>query len=142
MNKEEFCAKTQEDIDFEIEQDISDGLFTETVNTYFDEHKIGNPIQNGIIDVKYGNNIYKIWNIKHITQQTIDFLKNNYPNSLILPEINHIDFTIFDNNSDDIIPIEIQKTPLMGASHKFSHAQYENLIRKQIEDNIENYEKC
>ncbi len=95
---------------------------------------------NGIIEIKYGNEIYRIWKVEFIRPYIFKFLKEKYIDSIIIPEINLIDDTIFDNKSDNIIPVEIQKTPI--TAHRFAHAQFENLIRKQLEDNIENYDKC
>ncbi len=99
---------------------------------------------NKIVEVKYGNEIYKTWKVEFIRPLITKFLNNKYPNSSIVREINKIDITIFDNKSNNIIPVEIQKTPIDKRSTKiyFLHTQFEQFIRKQLEDNIENYEKC
>jgi len=96
---------------------------------------------NGIIEVRYGNVIYKVWKVEFIKQFMLNFLKEKYPNSLIIRELNDIDFTIFDKESNNIIPVEIQKTPI-HSSGRFSHTVFENLIRKGIEDNIETSKIC
>ncbi len=95
---------------------------------------------NGIVEVKYGNEIYKTWTINLIMPLIIKFLNEKYPDSLILPELNKIDLVVINKKIDEIIPVEIQKTILCKTS--FSHTHFENAIRKQLEDNIENYEKC
>jgi len=87
--------------------------------------------------------LYKTWSVKLIRPLITKFLKEKYPDSLILSEINKIDIMLFDNKSDDIIPIEIQKTPIDHRNNScFRHAQFEDMIRRQLEDNIENYDKC
>ncbi len=95
---------------------------------------------NGIVEVRYGNEIYRTWKVEFIRPYIIKFLKEKYPDSLIIQELNKIDFTLIDNNSDEIIPIEIQKTPLNR--NIFSHHTFEDNIRRQLNDNIENYGKC
>jgi len=95
---------------------------------------------NGIIEIKGSCEIYKSWSLKSIYPLIINIIKEKYPDSLVLPELNDIDLTIIDNKTDNIIPVEIQKTPI--SSNKFRHATFEDSIRRQLEDNIENYEKC
>ena len=97
--------------------------------------------RDGIVEVIYDNETYKTWNLKLAYSIITKFLKEKYQNSLIIPELNKIDLILFDNILNDIIPIEIQKTPL-NAQNKFSHTDFEESIRKQLEDNIENYGKC
>jgi len=97
--------------------------------------------QNGIVEVKYGNEVYKTWTVELIRPLITKFLKEKYLDSFIVNELNHIDITVFNNISKDIIPVEIQKTPIKS-SGGFRHANFEDLIRRQIEDNIENYNIC
>jgi len=95
---------------------------------------------DGIVEVKYGDEIYKTWKVKFIRPLITNFLKEKYYDSLIIPEINKIDITIFDNITNIQIPVEIQKIPI--GSNKFANTSFEQAIRKQLEDNIENYGMC
>ena len=108
------------------------------------ENEIDEDVQineyDGIIEVKYRNEIYKTWKVKFIKPFVIKFLKEKRPYSLIAPEIDKIDTTVFDNETDDIIPVEIQKTSL--SNRKFNHTDFERAIRKQIEANIKYSGKC
>ncbi len=94
---------------------------------------------NQIKEINIDGIIYKIWSIKWITPYLIKYIKETYPDGLVCP-FNRIDFVIFDNKTGDIIPVEIQRT-ILNRNH-FGHSQFEGAIRKQLEDNIENYEKC
>ncbi len=95
---------------------------------------------DGIIEVKYGNEIYKTWKVEFIKPFIIKFLKEINPNSLISPEIDKIDITIFNNKIDKITPVEIQKTSL--SLRKFNHTDFERAIRKQVETNIKYFGVC
>ncbi len=64
-----------------------------------------------------------------------NYLRTKFPNSLILHEFNRIDIIVLDEE----IPIEIQTTRYISELH---NADFEDRIRRQIEDNIENYGKC
>jgi len=101
---------------------------------------------NSFVEVVYGNQIYKTWKVEFIRPYIVKFLKEIYPNSLIVREINKIDITIFDCTNNNQIPVEIQKTPIDGSYKNnkkyFQSTNFEQFIRKQIEDNIENYGKC
>ena len=111
-------------------------------NEYFEEHKINKKIlSSGIVEVKYSNGeIYKTWKVEFIKPHIIKYLKKIYPNSLIVPEVNKIDLAIFDITLNDQIPVEIQKTPINSSG--FGNSRFEDMLRRQIEDNIENYNKC
>lgn len=95
---------------------------------------------NRITEIRYGNETYKIWSVKLINSLVVKFLKEKYPNSLIVRGI--IDYTIFDNKSDDIIPVEIQKTAINNRDQTFNHHSFEDQMRRQVEGNIVNYSKC
>ena len=101
---------------------------------------------NGIVEAKYKNGIYKTWTVELIRPFVIKYLKELYPISVIVRELNDIDITIVDEKSNDIIPVEIQKSIIKHENRvkntTFAHAHFEGAIRKQIEDNITNYEKC
>ena len=96
---------------------------------------------NEIVEIRYGNDSYRTWKVKFISLLVTKFLKGIYPNSLIVRGLT--DIVVFSKNPYDIIPIEIQKSPIHGNKNKtFGHTEFEKNIRKQIEDNIENYGKC
>lgn len=160
MIENEFEIQTDEELEKESREQLElqaycDGIelsefsgFSEQVmDDWWDDHKSNNSSTNNInkiVEVKYKNDTYKTWTVKSIRPLITNFLKEKYPNSIIVPEINVIDITIFDNNSNEIIPVEIQKSPTTKKSGamKFGNSQFENSIRKQIDDNIENYGKC
>ena len=97
---------------------------------------------SGVVEVKYGDETYNFWTVKLIKPFIIKSLKEKRPFSLTIPELNKIDITIFDNNKNEQIPVEIQRTPTHGKSKRVSHTEFENVIRKQLEDNIETYGIC
>ncbi len=117
------------------------GVKTENANKHTKNSEFMNEL-NGIVEVRYGDNIYKTWKVKFIIQYIIKFLKEKYPNSIAVHELNKIDIVLLNNQSNDEIVIEIQKTPIDTATKKFMHSSFEGQIRKQLEDNIENYGKC
>lgn len=61
-----------------------------------------------------------------------------FPDSLIIDEFNLIDFVVIEEN----LPVEIQSTLYNKTDNAVMHCGFENAIRKQIEDNIENYDRC
>ena len=99
---------------------------------------------NGTVEVTNKSGTYKLWKVEFIRPLITKFLKTIYLYSLIAREINKIDSTVFDNQSKDIIPVEMQKTSLQirDDSVTFRHVGFEQSIRTQLEDNIENYGKC
>ncbi len=95
---------------------------------------------NKIVEVRYGNEIYRTWKVEFIRPFIYKFLKEKVPNCLLVREINKIDITIFDNIKNDQTPVEIQKTPI--SRNKFAHHNFEEYIRTQLDINIKNYGKC
>ena len=98
---------------------------------------------DGIDYVNINNDIYVCWKVKYIRPFIVKFLKEKFPESLITYETNKIDIVLM--NPDIIIPVEIQKgsyTKRKNNKHNFRHAAFEDFIRRQIEDNIENYGLC
>ena len=96
---------------------------------------------DGIIKVIYGNEIYLTWKVEFIRPYIIKFLKEKCIDSLIIPEIDKIDITIFNKNIDEITPVEIQKSTisksrLKNGNYSFNSTQFEERIRRQIEINI------
>lgn len=86
---------------------------------------------NGIVEVKYENGIYKTWTVTLVRPLITKFLKEKYPDSLIISEFGKIDITVFDNILNDQIPVEIQKTPI--GSNRFVHCRFEDSIRRQVD---------
>jgi len=123
------------------EEKVKFGIKTEKV-TKENEEQNNEQINelNGIVEIIYGNEIYRTWKVTFIRPFIIKFLKDRHPDSLISREINKIDITVFDYNKNIQIPVEIQKVPI--SEKRFHHTSFEQLMRKQIEDLIENYKKC
>jgi len=124
-------------------KEYTKNIMSDNVNT-LDIKEVTNN-SNEIVEVIYGNETYKTWKVEFIRPLIIKFLKNKFPDSLIVREINQIDITMFDNLSINKIPIEIQRTPLITSKNKnktFGHSEFERKIRAQIDINIENYGKC
>lgn len=96
-----------------------------------------------LVSININNEIYKIWSVDYIKPILIDFLKSKFKNCLISQEINDIDFVVIDNDNNDIIPIELQRTIFDNKSKgTFQNAQFEKSIRIQIDDNIRSSGKC
>jgi len=123
---------TQYKLNYDIEN-IEEEKYIEENEEQFDK-------LNGIIEIKYGNEIYKIWSVKLINSLVIKACKERYPNSLIVRGI--IDYVIFDSISNDIIPVEIQKSAINNRDQTFNHHSFEDQMRRQIDGNIKNYDKC
>ena len=106
------------------------------------EVQLSNDVLNGTVEVKYGNEIYRTWKVEFIRPLITKFLKGIYPESLIIRGLT--DIVVFDGKSDDIVPSEIQKTPILKSKERyfFSHTEFEDRIRRQLEDNITSYGKC
>ena len=120
-------------------QDEEEKIVTENVNITIDEKELFND-SNEIIEIKYGNEIYKTWTVKLISPLVVKACKERYPDSLVIRGI--IDYVIFDNKSDDIIPVEIQKTSINNRDKKFNHANFEQQMKTQIEINIKTHGIC
>ena len=130
----------------EDEEKIKLNIVTEKKNIVENIENIDKQINesNKFVEVTYGNDIYITWKVKYIRPLITKFLKEKYSDSIIVPEINLIDITIFNTKLDEIIPIEIQKAPTSNKNgvNKFANSSFENAIRKQLDDNITNYGKC
>jgi len=121
------------------EKEINRMCKEQSENEYFEEHTYKHILSNGIIEVKYGNEVYKTWTLKLGYPIIKKFIKEICIDSLIIQELNDIDFTII--NKKYQIPVEIQKVPI-GEGCKFGHTEFENSIRKQLDDVTENYGIC
>ncbi len=102
--------------------------------------KITDETDDDIVNKKDGLinfNGFVFWNKAKIVKPYVkQYLREKFPNSLIIRELNQIDLVDLNEN----LPIEIQSTPSSNIGIKNSY--FEDLIRRQIEDNIENYERC
>jgi len=99
--------------------------------------------KDGMTKIIFGENEYIFWNKAKIVLPLIyEFLKTNFPDHLILPELNHIDFVVLEEN----LPVEVQSTIILGSKKKekkhLAHSYFEQMIEKQIKQNIERYGKC
>ena len=98
---------------------------------------------DGMTKIIFGENEYIFWNKAKIVLPFIyEFLKTNFPDHLILPELNHIDFVVLEEN----LPVEVQSTIILGSKKEekkhLAHSYFEQMIEKQIKQNIERYGKC
>lgn len=100
-------------------------------------------LNGGITSITFNENKYTFWtHAKVVLPQVYKFLKTNFPDSLILPEFNHIDFVVLEKN----LPVEVQSTIILGHNDTekkaLAHSYFEQMIEKQIKQNIERYGKC
>lgn len=92
---------------------------------------------NGIVKVKQNGIEYTIWTHAKVVRGYIkDELKKRFPGKLIIREFNKIDLSIPEDN----LPVEIQATNLNDRN--ITYSQWEDKIRRQIEQNIINSGKC
>lgn len=81
---------------------------------------------------------YIFWtNAPVVDDFVFDFLDTNFPESLIIPEFNNIDWFIMSEN----LPVEIQSTRITSSGTP-AHSNFENAIRQQLEQNIKTYGRC
>lgn len=91
-------------------------------------------MEDGIIRI----NGYIFWRYASIIDDHIfQYLSNKFPKGLIVPEFNLVDWIVIDEN----LPIEIQSTIVDKNGH-ISHSQFEEHIRKQLEQNIKIFGRC
>lgn len=113
----------------EIKEDINNETLKNSTN-----------IKDGIF--KYQD--YTFWGKAHIVFDRIyEFLAERFPNpnDFILREQNQIDMFVM--TETDKIAIEIQSTPSGHTKYNSpSLSAFENMIRKQIEEDISTYERC
>ena len=98
---------------------------------------------DGITKLIFSNDEYIFWNKANVVLPFVyEFLKTNFPDHLILPELNHIDFVVLEEN----LPVEVQSTIILGSKKNdkkhLAHSLFEQFIEKQIKQNIERYGKC
>jgi hypothetical protein len=82
---------------------------------------------------------YTFWtHANYIADKYIDpYLRDKFPNKLVIRELNKIDFTIPEEN----LPIEIQSTPVTTYQQPI-YSLFESKIEKQIKQNINDCGKC
>lgn len=92
---------------------------------------------SGIVRLKQNGIEYTVWTHTNVVRPYIKkFLRDMFPDKLIVRELNQIDLTILEEN----LPIEIQSTIVNINGMHF--AQWEKYIRTQIEQNIIGYGRC
>lgn len=100
-------------------------------------------LNGGITSLTFNENEYTFWtHAKVVLPHVYKFLKTNFPDSIILPEFNHTDFVVLQEN----LPVEVQSTIIYGYNDSekkgLGHSYFEQMIEKQIKQNIERYGKC
>lgn len=96
---------------------------------------------NGIVKWVTGDEEYTFWTHADFIKDEyiIDFLEERFPGKLVARELNLIDFTIPEEN----LPIEVQATSVNAtADHRPKYSEFEQLIQKQINQNIISYGVC
>lgn len=92
---------------------------------------------NGIKHINAYGQDYIVWTDADVVKPCIiQFLKNAFPDKIVVRELNMIDLTIPDEN----LPVEIEYT--VTGNNRFVFSKWENDIRKQIEQNIISYYRC
>lgn len=80
----------------------------------------------------------RYWTVEEIRPYIIEELKNKFPDSIIEREFDQVDLMVHGPN----IPIEIQRARCDPRDGKPQLSYFEDVIRRQIEQNIEIYELC
>ena len=92
--------------------------------------------QDGIVKIMQNGIEYTVWTHANIVRPHVKkFLQERYPGTLIVRELNRIDFAIPEMN----LPVEIQATIVGHGNSKYAgihYASWENNIRNQIDRNI------
>ncbi len=78
------------------------------------------------------------WYPEEVRPYIISYLKKFFPNSIIRQESNLVDILVLENNN--ATPVEIQRTYLHYGSPVIN--KFEDDTRRQIENNIDIYNKC
>lgn len=100
---------------------------------------IDNNNDNGIVKYNTKDEEYTFWTVAdYIKPYIINFLKERFPGKLIIRELNRIDLCIPEEN----LPIEVQATSVHGGNNPPSYSAFEQLIEKQINQNIISYGMC
>ena len=76
--------------------------------------------------------------VEEIRPYIIKYLKEIFPDSIIIPEFNHVDIMILGPN----IPVEIQKTYVDKVYNSPAVAQFGDTSRRQVEQNIDSCKNC
>lgn len=98
--------------------------------------------QNGIVKVLQNGIEYTVWTHANVVRPHVKkFLKEKFPDSLVVSELNRIDFVLPEKN----LPVEIQSTIVGHSNSRYAgihYATWENNIRTQIDRNIVPYGVC
>lgn len=79
----------------------------------------------------------RYWTVKEIRHYVIKFLKESFPDSIIEREFDKVDIMVH----GPMIPVEIQRT-IIQQSGTPAISQFEDRIRRQIEQNISIFDIC
>lgn len=79
----------------------------------------------------------KYWYPEDVIESIIEFLKKEFPESIIVRELDRVDIMVL---REGCISVEIQRTPTNIDNPAMSN--FENVTRKQVERNIEISGKC
>lgn len=89
---------------------------------------------NGIVR----KNGYIFWhNVSVVENYIFEYISKEFPNGLIIPEFCLIDYFVLEKD----LPVEIQST-LLKPTLTPAHANFEKVIRQQLEQNIKTYNRC
>lgn len=85
---------------------------------------------------------YKFWIADDVRPYIFEFLKKEFPGAIIIHEFDQVDIFVLDEN----LPIEIQSVRYQRKGRDMLYAprisDFEDDIRRQIETNINIYERC
>lgn len=80
----------------------------------------------------------RYWTVEEIRPHIIRYLKDKFPESIIMREFDKIDIMILGPN----IPVDIQKTYIHHVNGSVRISGFEDNTRRQIEINIQNCGQC
>lgn len=78
----------------------------------------------------------RCWTVEEIRPYIIRYLKKKFPNSIIMREFDRVDIMVLGEN----IPVEIQRSYYNKGKIRLS--QFEDVTRRQIEQDIEIFGRC
>lgn len=100
-------------------------------------------LKERLVSLKFNDHEYTFWtNAEIVLPHVYHYLTQIYPNDFILSEFNFIDFVVLGEN----LPVEVQSTIILRRSDNekkvLAHSYFEQMIGKQIRQNVERYGKC
>ncbi len=94
-------------------------------------------ISPGIVKLTNNTDEYIFWTHAKVVRPYIGkFLIRQFPNGYVEHEVNDIDMIVSGEN----LPVEIQSTPV--SEWGVGPSAFEKAIQKQIDENIDNYDRC